>query len=161
MTSRRPYWCPKTVKQRPCWCPKLILNWELNSYLMQTLSFALINLHRCWPREWKRSIGLDWQNNNFARTSLFFAHFIAVAARLQRKMLNFTFSRGREHKTRQTTTFFFFSWTLIQYFKIQLQKKLPTFDELNESESVSAIKFEIAGIHLLGDVFVAVAVVVT
>ena len=23
----------------------------LNSFLMQTLSFALINLHRCWRRE--------------------------------------------------------------------------------------------------------------
>ena len=21
MTSRRPYWCPKTMKRRPCWCP--------------------------------------------------------------------------------------------------------------------------------------------
>ena len=25
MTSRRPYWCPKTMKRRPCWCPKTIL----------------------------------------------------------------------------------------------------------------------------------------
>ena len=51
MTSRRPYWCPKTMKQRPCWCPKVIL-WELKSFLMQTLSFVPINLHRCGPREW-------------------------------------------------------------------------------------------------------------
>ena len=35
MTSRRPYWCPKTMKRRPCWCPKPVL-WELNSFLMQT-----------------------------------------------------------------------------------------------------------------------------
>ena len=55
MTSRRPYWCPKTMKRRPCWCPKPIL-WELNSFLIQTLSFVPINLHRSWPREWKRSI---------------------------------------------------------------------------------------------------------
>ena len=55
MTSRRPYWCPKTMKQRPCLCLKPVL-WELNSFLMQTLSFVPINLHRCWPREWKRSI---------------------------------------------------------------------------------------------------------
>ena len=55
MTSRRPYWCPKTMKRRPCWCPKPVL-WELNSFLMQTLSFVSINLHRCWPREWKHSI---------------------------------------------------------------------------------------------------------
>ena len=30
--------------------------WELNSFLMQTLSFVTTNLHRCWPREWKHSI---------------------------------------------------------------------------------------------------------
>ena len=56
MMSRRPYWCPKTMKRRPCWCPKPFLR-ELNSFLMQTLSFVPINLHRRWPREWKHSIG--------------------------------------------------------------------------------------------------------
>ena len=55
MMSRRPYWCPKTTKRRPYWCPKPILR-EFTSFLMQTLSFVLINLHRCWPREWKHSI---------------------------------------------------------------------------------------------------------
>ena len=52
MTSRRPYWCPKTMKRRPCWCPKPVM-WELISFLMQTLSFVPINLHKCWPRDWK------------------------------------------------------------------------------------------------------------
>ena len=35
-----------------------IILWELNSSLMQTLSFVPINLHRCcnWPREGKCSI---------------------------------------------------------------------------------------------------------
>ena len=33
MTSRRPYWCTKTMKWRPFWCTKPIL-WELNSFLM-------------------------------------------------------------------------------------------------------------------------------
>ena len=33
MTSRRPYWCSKTMKRRPCWCTKKIL-WELNSFLV-------------------------------------------------------------------------------------------------------------------------------
>ena len=42
MTSRQPYWCPKTMKRRPCWCPKPIL-WEFNSFLMQTLSVVPIN----------------------------------------------------------------------------------------------------------------------
>ena len=55
MASRRPYWCSKTINRRPCWCPKPIL-WELNSFLMHTPSFVLINLHRCQPREWERSI---------------------------------------------------------------------------------------------------------
>ena len=44
MTSRRP-WC----------CSKPVL-WELNSFLMKTLSFVPIKLHKCWSREWKRSI---------------------------------------------------------------------------------------------------------
>ena len=34
----------------------------------------------------KKAIGLDWQENNFARASRFFVHFFAVtAARLQRE----------------------------------------------------------------------------
>ena len=55
MTSWRPYWCSKTMKRRPCWCPKQVL-WDLNSFLMQTLSFVPINFHRCWPRDWRHSI---------------------------------------------------------------------------------------------------------
>ena len=33
----------------------------------------------------KKAIGLDTQNNNFARASRFFVHFSAVVARLQRE----------------------------------------------------------------------------
>ena len=33
----------------------------------------------------KKTIGLDWQNNNFARASRFFVHFFAFVARLQRE----------------------------------------------------------------------------
>ena len=47
------------------------------------------------------------------------------------EMPNFTFCGEREHKT---TTLFFFCRTLIQSFRIQLQKKLPTFDKLDEME---------------------------
>ena len=55
----------------------------------------------------KKAIGLDWQNNNFARASLFFVHFFAVVARLRRESAFFhVLSRMAEHKT---TTFFFFS----------------------------------------------------
>ena len=33
----------------------------------------------------KKAIGLDWQNNNFARASRYFVHFFAVMARLRRE----------------------------------------------------------------------------
>ena len=33
----------------------------------------------------KKAIGLDWQNNNFARASPFFVLFFAVVARLRRE----------------------------------------------------------------------------
>ena len=39
----------------------------------------------------KKAVGLDWQNNNFARASHLFVHFFAFTPRLQRKMPNFTF----------------------------------------------------------------------
>ena len=45
------------------------------------------------------------------------------------KMTNFTFCGRREHKA---TTFFLFFRASIQSFRIQLQEKLPRFDELNE-----------------------------
>ena len=32
VTSRRPYWCSKTMKRRPCWCPKLILFSYVNAF---------------------------------------------------------------------------------------------------------------------------------
>ena len=37
----------------------------------------------------KKAIGLDKQNNNFARASRFAVHFSAVAARLQRETAKF------------------------------------------------------------------------
>ena len=73
-------------------------------------------------------MGLDWQNNSFARASCFFVHFLAVVARLQLESASFhVLSRTGT----QDNEFYFLSWTLIQSFRIQLQKKLPTFEELN------------------------------
>ena len=47
------------------------------------------------------------------------------------KLHNFTFCGGRDwHKT---TNLFFFSWTLIQFSRIQPPKNSPTFDEMNET----------------------------
>ena len=34
-------------------------------------------------------MGLDWQNNNFARASRFFVHFFAVVGRLRREIVLF------------------------------------------------------------------------
>ena len=57
MLSRQPC-ChgSHAMKRRPCWYPKPILYRLLNSFLLEALSFASINLHGCWPREGKRSI---------------------------------------------------------------------------------------------------------
>ena len=80
----------------------------------------------------KKVIGLDWQNHNFARfITLFLYITLSSLHDNDMKMPNFTFCGERDHKT---TTLFLFSWTSIQSFKIQLQKKLPTFDELNQME---------------------------
>ena len=43
-------------------------------------------LRRRRQRQLQKAIGLDWQNNNFAR---FFVHFFAVPARLRREMTKF------------------------------------------------------------------------
>ena len=48
----------------------------------------------------KKTIGLDWPSNNFARASrLFFVHFFAVTARYDVKIPNFTICGERGHKT--------------------------------------------------------------
>ena len=52
MTSQ---WPSQNNKTAAMFGSKQILR-ELNSFLMQTLSFVPINLHRYWPREWKHSI---------------------------------------------------------------------------------------------------------
>ena len=57
MMPRSPYWCSKTMKRWGCWCYKPT-HWELNSFTMYMFSIVPINLHRCCPRDWKRSISL-------------------------------------------------------------------------------------------------------
>ena len=80
----------------------------------------------------KKAIGLD----NLKTTTLHVHQaFLYVALQslhdFNMKVPNFIFCRGREQKT---TTFFSFSWTLMQSFRIQLQKSLPKIDKLNEME---------------------------
>ena len=69
---------------------------------------------RTATRTGQKQIGLINKNNNFARESA----WIHVLSR----------------PGTQDNNFLFFSWTLIQSLRIQLQKRLPTFDELNEME---------------------------
>ena len=61
----------------------------------------------------------------------FFVHFCAVVARLQRES---AWIHVLSRTGTQDNNFLFFSRTLIQSFRIQLQKHLPTFDEVNEME---------------------------
>ena len=62
------------------------------------------------------------------------------------KMPNFRFCGRCEHKT----TFFFFSWTSIQSFRIQLQKNCQHL-----RKELKNLKFEVAQLHLLSDVLLS------
>ena len=70
------------------------------------------------------------------------------------KVRNFMFVD--DGNTRQQVVF---SWTLIQSFRIQLQKQIYNIWRI-KWDGISAIKFEVARVHFLSDVFVAVAVAV-
>ena len=76
--------------------------------------------------------------------------------RLQRESAKF---HVLSRRGTQTTIFFFFSWTLVQSFRIQLQEKFANIWQI-KWDWISAIKFEAAPIHFLREVFDAVAVVV-
>ena len=77
-----------------------------------------------------KAISLDWQNNNSARASSFFVNMSLPSLNdYGVKIRNFKFCGGREDKTMT-----FFSWTSIQSFRVQFQKKIPTLDEMNETE---------------------------
>ena len=71
-------------------------------------------------------MGLDWQKKNFARASRFLYISLLSLHDYDVKLPNLTFCGGREHKT---MALFFFFWTLIQSFRIQLKKNSPTSDE--------------------------------
>ena len=120
-----------------------------------SISRELKQLRRLQQRERQKSNWFRLAKHNFAGASRFTVHFFAFTARLRRKMPNFTFFGGREHKT---TTYFFFSWT-----SIALQNSTPeTIANIwrIERDGINAIKFEAARMHFLRDVFAAVAVVV-
>ena len=74
----------------------------------------------------KKAIGLDKQNNNFARASRFFVHFLAVIARLRRPL----YGVGN-HNTQK----FSFPFCKLRYCTFGFNPEIsPTFDKLNETE---------------------------
>ena len=79
----------------------------------------------------KKAIGLISKTTTLHVHHAFFVHFFAVVARLQRES---AWIHVLSRTGTQDNNFLFFSWTLIQSFRIQLQKHLPTFDEVNEME---------------------------
>ena len=54
----------------------------------------------------KKAIGLLWQNNNFARASRFFVHFLAVVARLRHETVSVSESARRVEYVNATPNFF-------------------------------------------------------
>ena len=79
----------------------------------------------------KKAIGLISKTTTLHVHHAFFVHFFAVVARLQRES---AWIHVLSRTGTQNNNFVFFSWTLIELFRIQLQKHLPTFDEVNEME---------------------------
>ena len=74
------------------------------------------------------------------------------------KMPNFTFCGEREHKT---STLFFFSLLKLWYSPLEFNpRKIANIWRI-QRHGMRAIKFEAARYHILTDVFVAVAVVVS
>ena len=68
---------------RPSFCRQLYQNRKNRSDLVNA---SLINNEDGDGKEnGRKTIGLDWQNNNFERDSRIFVHFFAVVSRLQRE----------------------------------------------------------------------------
>ena len=118
-------------------CPEWI-----HRFIWSTM-IRVISDHWSWSGSSQRNAPLSWQNSNSASASHIFVHFFDVTAPLRLETTNFTYCGGREHKT---TTSFFFSWTSLHSFRIQLQKKLPAFARI-ERDEISAMKFEEARLH--------------
>ena len=60
VTSRRPYWCPKTKKRRPYWCTKSILRKFHCIFIQTSSSVYYTNLAACRVSEnaqWKNCWG--------------------------------------------------------------------------------------------------------
>ena len=123
---------------------------------IQTLG-SLNNYDGDGNKNGKNAIGLDQQNNNFARASCLFVHFFAVTAPTT---LNVLISRFVEDGS--TWQRFSFSFCELRFSPLEFNswKKSPTFDKLRVAIRAMKFETETAQIHFLGAVFVAVAVFV-
>ena len=99
--------------------------------MLGTLKGSLSNDDADGNKNGKKAIGLNSKTTTLLVHHVFLVHFFAVVARLQRQSawIHVLWRTGR-----QDNNFLFFSRTLIQSFRIQLQKHLPTFDEVDEME---------------------------
>ena len=93
-------------------------------------------------QKWQKTAGLYYQNNNIT----LFCTFLSLHCTTT--MWKCLISHFVKDGNKKTTTFFFFSWTLIQCFRIQLQKKIANIWQAKQ-DGISAIKFEAAEIHFL------------
>ena len=116
-----------------------------------------VGVFSCWDKlrfrgEGKKAIGF------ISKTTTLHAHQALLYISLpslpdyNMKVPEFTFCRGREHKT---TTFF--SFPELWYSPLEFNSKNIW---RSKRDGICAIKFEAVRIHFLSDVFVAVAVVV-
>ena len=108
--------------------------WELyGTYLWRNIRELKQRRWRRWRERQKRTIGLDWQNNNFARAIYPFLYISWPSLHdYNVKMPYFTFFRGRERRQQLS---FSFPWLWHSPLEFHNKKKLPTFDELNETKS--------------------------
>ena len=103
----------------------------------------------------KKAVGLDWQNNIFARASRFFVHFLTVTARLRCE--NAFISRFVEDvNTRQRLSF---SFPELRYIILELNSRKNANIWRIERDGTSTIRFEAGRLHFFSAVFVAVVVV--
>ena len=96
----------------------------------------------------KKAIGLIRKTVTLHVHHAFLYIFVPSLHGYDVKLPNFTFCGGRERKT---TTLFFFSWTLIQSVRIQLQKKSPNLTNWTRWKKRVKV-WSRAGTYFLSDV---------